>query len=84
MPIPGICSFLSSRPENRRLSDGAARALGDATKVRGWIGGDEWCTHMVGAKAPVFVVAHSSSGLGRCPLKAETTGSNPVWVTSHS
>ena len=53
-------------------------------KVRGWIGGNEWCTHMVGAKAPVFVAAHSSSGLGRCPLKAETTGSNPVWVTSHS
>ena len=28
-------------------------------------------------------MAHSSSGLGRRPLKAETTGSNPVWVTSH-
>ena len=25
---------------------------------------------------------HWSSGLGRCPLKAETTGSNPVWRTT--
>ena len=34
------------------------------------------------ARPPAIFVAHSSSGLGRRPLKAETTGSNPVWVTS--
>ena len=27
---------------------------------------------------PVATMPSSSSGLGRCPLKAETTGSNPV------
>ncbi len=27
------------------------------------------------------IQARSSSGLGRCPLKAETTGSNPVRAT---
>ena len=27
-------------------------------------------------------MAHSSSGLGRCPLKAEITGSNPVCATN--
>ena len=29
-------------------------------------------------------VAHSSSGPGRRPLKAEITGSNPVCATTHS
>gem|GEM_PF-3138608 len=29
----------------------------------------------------VLKQARSSSGLGRCPLKAETTGSNPVRAT---
>ena len=28
-------------------------------------------------------VAHSSSGLGHRPLKAEITGSNPVCATNH-
>ena len=30
---------------------------------------------------PYLCVAHSSSGLGHCPLKAEITGSNPVCAT---
>ena len=30
---------------------------------------------------PHLCVAHSSSGLGHCPLKAEITGSNPVCAT---
>lgn len=29
----------------------------------------------------IFILARSSSGLGRRPLKAETTGSNPVRAT---
>ena len=31
---------------------------------------------------PYLCVAHSSSGLGHCPLKAEITGSNPVCATT--
>lgn len=30
----------------------------------------------------IFILARSSSGLGRRPLKAETTGSNPVRATA--
>ena len=32
-------------------------------------------------KSPYLVTAHSSSGLGHRPLKAEITGSNPVCAT---
>ena len=28
------------------------------------------------------IAAHSSSGLGRRPLKAEIAGSNPAWATT--
>ena len=34
-------------------------------------------------KTPYMVTAHSSSGLGHRPLKAEITGSNPVCATIH-
>ena len=33
-------------------------------------------------KSPYLVTAHSSSGLGHRPLKAEITGSNPVCATT--
>ena len=71
-----------SSGSQRRIARRWAGA-GKPVEEDGWIGADEWCTHMVGARAPAAFVAHSSSGLGRRPLKAETTGSNPVWVTSH-
>ncbi len=34
------------------------------------------------AGSRILYVAHSSSGLGRRPLKAEITGSNPVCATN--
>ena len=34
------------------------------------------------SEKPFLAVAHSSSGLGHRPLKAETTGSNPVCATT--